>query len=127
MPENALHQPNHRLLKAPLSSPDNTSASFANHLPAKSRRSPRVQLPRPRTVHPDRAQFTASKSDLLFRIKLRPYDACLYLLVERQNSEAPRMALRLPSYIRRRCAPYKTSRKFNTMSTEPSPIRAEPE
>jgi hypothetical protein len=100
MPD-SLHQPNDKLLKATFSSPENARAFFANHLPenlAAALDWNSLALEPCTFIDP---QFAASESDLLFRIKLHQNDAYLYLLFEHQSSEAPRMALRLLSYILR--------------------------
>jgi len=101
MPPDNVHQPNDKLLKATFSSPENARAFFQNHLPpnlAAALNWSSLELEPCTFIDP---QFASSESDLLFRIKLHQNDAFLYLLLEHQSSEDPRMALRLLSYILR--------------------------
>lgn len=101
MPENAIHQPNDKLLKATFSVPENARAFFANHLPPNL--APAIDW-NSLTLEPCTfidPQFASFESDLLFRLKLRQSDAFLYLLFEHQSTEDSRMALRLLSYILR--------------------------
>lgn len=101
MPENAIHQPNDKLLKATFSVAENARAFFANHLPAELAAAidwTSLALEPCSFIEP---QFANSESDLLFRIKLHQSDAFVYLLFEHQSTEDPRMALRLLSYILR--------------------------
>jgi predicted transposase/invertase (TIGR01784 family) len=99
MPEDSLHQPNDKLLKATFSVPENARAFFQNHLPSEVAGAlewSSLALEACTFIDP---QFASSESDLLFHIKLHQSDAFLYLLFEHQSSEDPRMALRLLSYI----------------------------
>jgi predicted transposase YdaD len=101
MPEDSIHQPNDKLLKATFSSPENARAFFENHLPAELAAAldwTSLSLEPCSFIDP---QFASSESDLLFHITLQQSDAFLYLLFEHQSSEDPRMALRLLSYILR--------------------------
>ena len=101
MPQDSIHQPSYKLLKATFSSPENARAFFANHLPpnlAAALTWSSLELEPCSFIDP---QFASSESDLLFRINLQENDAFLYLLFEHQSSEDPRMALRLLSYILR--------------------------
>ncbi len=101
MPEDSLHQPNDKLLKATFSVPENARAFFKNHLPpelAVALDWSSLSLEPGSFIDP---QFTSSESDLLFHIRLQQSEAFLYLLFEHQSSEDPRMALRLLSYILR--------------------------
>jgi predicted transposase YdaD len=101
MPEDSLHQPNDKLLKATFSVPENARAFFQNHLPSELAGAldwDSLSLEPGSFIDP---QFASSESDLLFRIRLQQSDAFLYLLFEHQSSEDPRMALRLLSYILR--------------------------
>jgi predicted transposase YdaD len=101
MPEDSIHQPNDKLLKATFSSPENARAFFQNHLPAELAAAldwTSLSLEPCSFIDP---QFASSESDLLFHITLQQSDAFLYLLFEHQSSEDPRMALRLLSYILR--------------------------
>ena len=101
MPQDSIHQPSYKLLKATFSSPENARAFFANHLPpnlAAALNWSSLELEPCSFIDP---QFASSESDLLFRINLQENDAFLYLLFEHQSSEDPRMALRLLSYILR--------------------------
>jgi hypothetical protein len=99
MPEEPIHHPNDKLLKATFSNPDNARGFFENYLPAQISRAvdwDSLRLESSTFIDP---QFAASESDLLFSLKLAQSDAFLYLLFEHQSSEDPRMALRLLSYI----------------------------
>jgi len=99
MPEDALHQPNDKLLRATFSVPENARAFFQNHLPAEVAGAlewSSLALEACTFIDP---QFASSESDLLFHIKLHQSEAFLYLLFEHQSTEDPRMALRLLSYI----------------------------
>ena len=101
MPENAIHQPNDKLLKATFSVAENARAFFANHLPAELAGAIEwnsLVLEPCSFIEP---QFASSESDLLFRVKLHQSEAFVYLLFEHQSTEDPRMALRLLSYILR--------------------------
>ncbi len=101
MPEDSIHQPNDKLLKATFSSPENARAFFQNHLPVELADAldwNSLALEPCSFIDP---QFASSESDLLFHITLQQSDAFLYLLFEHQSSEDPRMALRLLSYILR--------------------------
>ena len=101
MPEEPIHHPNDKLLKATFSNPVNARAFFQNHLPPKLAQLVdwnSLTLESSTFVDP---QFAASESDLLFSLKLHQSPAFLYLLFEHQSSEDPRMALRLLSYILR--------------------------
>ena len=101
MPEEPIHHPNDKLLKATFSNPDNARAFFQCHLPyglSGAFEWDSLRLESSSFVDP---QFAASESDLLFSLKLKGSDAFLYLLFEHQSSEDPRMALRLLSYILR--------------------------
>ena len=101
MPEDSIHQPNDKLLKATFSSPENARAFFQNHLPVELAGAldwNSLALEPCSFIDP---QFASSESDLLFHITLQQSDAFLYLLFEHQSSEDPRMALRLLSYILR--------------------------
>jgi hypothetical protein len=99
MPEDPIHHPNDKLLKATFSNPDNARAFFQNHLPQQISHAVdwnSLHLEASTFVDP---QFAASESDLLFSLKIHRSEAFLYLLFEHQSSEDPRMALRLLSYI----------------------------
>ncbi len=101
MPEEPIHHPNDKLLKATFSNPDNARGFFENYLPEQIARAvdwSSLRLESSTFVDP---QFAASESDLLFSLKLADSDAFVYLLFEHQSSEDPRMALRLLSYILR--------------------------
>ena len=101
MPEDSIHQPNDKLLKATFSVPENARAFFENHLPEELATAldwSSLSLEPCSFIDP---QFASSESDLLFHIRLQQSDAFLYLLFEHQSSEDPRMALRLLSYILR--------------------------
>ena len=101
MPEDSLHQPNDKLLKATFSVPENARAFFQNHLPAELSEAldwSSLSLEPCSFIDP---QLASSESDQLFRIRLQQSEAFLYLLFEHQSSEDPRMALRLLSYILR--------------------------
>ena len=101
MPEDSIHQPNDKLLKATFSVPENARAFFENHLPSELAEAldwSSLSLEPCSFIDP---QFASSESDLLFHIRLQQSDAFLYLLFEHQSSEDPRMALRLLSYILR--------------------------
>ena len=101
MPEDPIHQPNDKLLKATFSVPENARAFFENHLPKEIAAAldwTSLTLEPCSFIDP---QLTSSESDLLFHITLHQSDAFLYLLFEHQSSEDPRMALRLLSYILR--------------------------
>ena len=101
MPEDSIHQPNDKLLKATFSSPENARAFFEAHLPPELAAAldwSSLALEPCSFIDP---QFASSESDLLFHITLQQSDAFLYLLFEHQSSEDPRMALRLLSYILR--------------------------
>jgi len=101
MPEDSIHQPNDKLLKATFSVPENARAFFESHLPpalAEAVDWSSLSLEPSSFIDP---QFASSESDLLFHIKLQQSEAFLYLLFEHQSSEDPRMALRLLSYILR--------------------------
>jgi len=101
MPEDPIHQPNDKLLKATFSVPENARAFFENHLPKEIAAAldwTSLALEPCSFIDP---QLTSSESDLLFHITLHQSDAFLYLLFEHQSSEDPRMALRLLSYILR--------------------------
>ena len=101
MPEDSLHQPNDKLLKATFSVPENARAFFKNHLPPELAGAldwSSLSLEPGSFIDP---QFTNSESDLLFHIRLQQSEAFLYLLFEHQSSEDPRMALRLLSYVLR--------------------------
>ena len=101
MPEDSIHQPNDKLLKATFSVPENARAFFESHLPpalAEAVDWSSLSLEPSSFIDP---QFASSESDLLFHIKLQQSEAFLYLLFEHQSSEYPRMALRLLSYILR--------------------------
>jgi hypothetical protein len=101
MPEDSIHQPNDKLLKATFSTPENARAFFENHLPPELATAldwNSLALEPSSFIDP---QFASSESDLLFHIKVQQSDAFLYLLFEHQSSEDPRMALRLLSYILR--------------------------
>jgi Putative transposase, YhgA-like len=101
MPEDSIHQPNDKLLKATFSIPENARAFFENHLPADLAMALdwcSLSLESCSFIDP---QFASSESDLLFHIRLQQSDAFLYLLFEHQSFEDPRMALRLFSYILR--------------------------
>jgi hypothetical protein len=101
MPEDSIHQPNDKLLKATFSAPENARAFFENHLPSEVAMAldwGSLSLEPCSFIDP---QFASSESDLLFHIRLQQNDAFLYLLFEHQSSEDPRMALRLLSYILR--------------------------
>jgi len=101
MPEEPIHHPNDKLLKATFSNPDNARGFFQNHLPSDLSHAvdwDSLCLESSTFVDP---QFAASESDLLFSLKLHTSDAFLYLLFEHQSSEDPRMALRLLSYMLR--------------------------
>jgi predicted transposase YdaD len=101
MPEEPIHQPNDKLLKATFSNPDNARAFFQNYLPQQISDAVNwnsLSLESSSFVDP---QFAASESDLLFSLKLHQSDAFLYLLFEHQSTEDPRMALRLLSYMLR--------------------------
>jgi len=101
MPEEPIHHPNDKLLKATFSNPDNARGFFENYLPEQISHAvdwSSLRLESSTFVDP---HFAASESDLLFSLKLAKTDAFLYLLFEHQSSEDPRMALRLLSYILR--------------------------
>ena len=101
MPEEPIHHPNDKLLKATFSNPDNARGFFQNYLPEQISNAVdwnSLRLESSTFVDP---QFAASESDLLFSLKLAQADVFLYLLFEHQSSEDPRMALRLLSYILR--------------------------
>jgi len=101
MPEEPIHHPNDKLLKATFSNTDNARAFFQSHLPSELAYAvdwTSLTLESSTFVDP---QFAASESDLLFSLKLHQSEAFLYLLFEHQSSEDPRMALRLLSYILR--------------------------
>lgn len=101
MPEDVIHQPNDKLLKATFSIPENARAFFANHLPSDLAVAidwHSLALEPCTFIDPD---FAASESDLLFRVQLHGSEVFLYLLFEHQSSEDPRMALRLLAYILR--------------------------
>lgn len=101
MPDDAIHQPNDKLLKATFSVPENARGFFSNHLPpdlAAAIDWNTLALEPCTFIDP---QFVGSESDLLFHVKLHESEAFLYLLFEHQSSEDPRMALRLLSYILR--------------------------
>jgi hypothetical protein len=101
MPEDSIHQPNDKLLKATFSTPENARAFFENYLPTELATAldwNTLALEPSSFIDP---QFASSESDLLFHIKIHQSDAFLYLLFEHQSSEDPRMALRLLSYILR--------------------------
>jgi len=101
MPEDTIHQPNDKLLKATFSSPENARAFFENQLPPELVAAldwNSLALEPSSFIDP---QFASSESDLLFHITLQQSEAFLYLLFEHQSSEDPRMALRLLSYILR--------------------------
>jgi predicted transposase/invertase (TIGR01784 family) len=101
MPEEPIHHPNDKLLKATFSNPDNARGFFQNYLPTQISHAVdwnSLRLESSTFVDP---HFAASESDLLFSLKLAQSDAFLYLLFEHQSSEDPRMALRLLSYILR--------------------------
>ncbi len=101
MPEDPIHHPNDKLLKATFSNPDNARAFFQNHLPQQISHAVDWNSLRLESSTFVDAQFATSESDLLFSLKLQQSDAFLYLLFEHQSSEDPRMALRLLSYILR--------------------------
>ena len=101
MPQEPIHHPNDKLLKATFSNPDNARAFFQNHLPSGLSCAfdwDSLRLESSTFVDP---QFAALESDLLFSLKLQGSNAFLYVLFEHQSSEDPRMALRLLSYILR--------------------------
>jgi predicted transposase/invertase (TIGR01784 family) len=101
MPEEPIHHPNDKLLKATFSNPDNARGFFENYLPEQISHAvdwSSLRLESSTFVDP---HFAASESDLLFSLKLAKTDAFHYLLFEHQSSEDPRMALRLLSYILR--------------------------
>ena len=101
MPQEPIHHPNDKLLKATFSNPDNARAFFQNHLPSGLSCAfdwDSLRLESSTFVDP---HFAALESDLLFSLKLQDSNAFLYLLFEHQSSEDPRMALRLLSYILR--------------------------
>ena len=101
MPEEPIHHPNDKLLKATFSNPDNARGFFEHYLPKQISNAVdwnSLRLESSTFVDP---QFSAFESDLLFSLKLAQTDAFLYLLFEHQSSEDPRMALRLLSYILR--------------------------
>ena len=101
MPEEPIHHPNDKLLKATFSNPDNARGFFQNYLPEQISHAAdwnSLRLESSTFVDP---HFAASESDLLFSLKLAQSDAFIYLLFEHQSSEDPRMALRLLSYILR--------------------------
>jgi len=101
MPEDPIHQPNDKLLKATFSVPENARAFFENHLPKEIAAAldwTSLTLEPCSFIDP---QLTSSESDLLFHITLHQSNAFLYLLFEHQSAEDPRMALRLLSYILR--------------------------
>ncbi len=101
MPQEPIHHPDDKLLKATFSTSGNARAFFENHLPwglSCAFEWDSLRLESSTFVDP---QFAASESDLLFSLKLQGSDAFLYLLFEHQSSEDPWMALRLLSYILR--------------------------
>ncbi len=101
MPDDAIHQPNDKLVKATFSVPENARGFFTNHLPADLAAAidwSSLALEPCSFIDP---QFASSESDLLFHVKLHENKTFLYLLFEHQSSEDPRMALRLLSYILR--------------------------
>lgn len=101
MPEEPIHHPNDKLLKATFSKTDNARAFFEKHLPSQLCETVdwnSLSLEPSTFVDP---KFAAFESDLLFSLKIHESDAFLYLLFEHQSSEDPRMALRLLSYMLR--------------------------
>lgn len=99
MPEKRIHQPHDKLLKDTFRSPQNASAFFQHHLPTPLTRTLNwntLSLEPRSFIDPD---YTASESDLLFRVRMEDSEAFVYLLFEHQSSEDPRIALRLLSYI----------------------------
>jgi predicted transposase/invertase (TIGR01784 family) len=91
MPEEPIHHPNDKLLKATFSNPDNARDFFQNYLPTQISHAAdwnSLRLESSTFVDP---HFAASESDLLFSLKLAQPDAFLYLLFEHQSSEDPRM------------------------------------
>ena len=101
MPEENLHQPNDKLLKATFSVPENARALFQNHLPkdvAAALDWSSLSVEPCSFIDP---QFASLESDLLFHITLHEGEAFVYLLFEHQSTEDPRMSLRLLSYISR--------------------------
>jgi len=94
-----IHQPHDKLLKATFSIPENARGLFRPHLPpdlAAAIAWDSLKVESSSFVDP---RFAASESDLLFRIRIGQSDAYLYLLLEHQSSEDPRMALRVMGYI----------------------------
>lgn len=96
-----MHQPNDKLLKATFSILENARAFFANHLPSKIAEAIEWSSLALEPASFIDTQLAKSESDLLFRVTFRKKDALIYLLFEHQSTEAPRMALRLLSYILR--------------------------
>ena len=99
MEQEPLHQPHDKLLKATLSNLENARSFFELYLPqellAHLDWSSLSLLP---SSFVD-ADFAASESDLLFSVNLGETPSLLYLLLEHQSTEDPRIAFRLLAYI----------------------------
>ena len=87
-----IHQPNDKFLMATFSIPENAHGLFRHHLPGKLAAVitwESLKVESPSFIDP---RFATSESDLLFRIRIGQSHAYLYLLLEHQSREDPRMA-----------------------------------
>ena len=99
MPDDSLHQPHDKLFRATFYNPENAAAFLRHHLDAPLRAlvdwNSLSLLPGSFID----SRMKGSEADLLFSAKIGGSDALLYLLWEHQRTNAPRMALRLLSYM----------------------------
>ncbi len=101
MPEKKIHQPHDKLLRSTFEVPENASAFFEAHLPPhlpKRFEWDSLKVLPTSFITP---QFAASECDLLFSVRFGKREARIYLLLEHQSSEDPRIAMRLYNYIGR--------------------------
>ena len=94
-----IHQPHDKLVKSTFSDPNNARAFLQAHLPSKLAR--RIDwnsliLVSGSIIEPE---LGATSSDLFLTTQIDSHPACLYILFEHQNQEAPPIELRLRTYI----------------------------
>jgi hypothetical protein len=91
-----LHQPNDKLFKAVFGIPENARAFFLEQLGLPGRFCwDALEVVPSSFIDP---RFASSEADLLYRVP-KEKGPCLYILLEHQSSEDPRMAYRLLLYI----------------------------
>jgi len=99
MPDDILHQPNDKLVKATFSDLENARAFFKGHLAENLSSHVEWNTLRLESGTFIDQQLAGTESDLLYSVNLSGSKLFLYLLFEHQSTEDPILAFRILSYM----------------------------